>query len=53
MSAEETAAVEDTAADEHEAEEHKPSGTILIAFTFLFATAVVWTLTYLLLLERG
>ena len=45
---------EDEAAEEAvSAEEHQPTGTLLIALGFLLVTAAVWTFTYVVLLERG
>lgn len=46
MSADDTAAVE-------EAEEHKPTGTMLIALAFLLVTAAVWLFTFYVLIDRG
>ena len=48
MSADEAATVE-----HDEAEEHKPTGTILIAFAFLLVTAAVWLFTFYVLIDRG
>lgn len=45
---------EDAAAEESaSAEEHQPTGTLIIALGFLLVTAAVWTFTYVVLLERG
>lgn len=35
------------------AEEHQPTGTLMIALAFLLVTAAVWVFTYMVLLERG
>ena len=48
MSADEAAAV-----DHDEAEEHKPTGTMLVALAFLLVTAAVWVFTYFILIDRG
>ncbi len=44
---------DDVAGEPAAADEHQPTGTLLIALAFLLVTAAVWVFTYVVLLERG